>query len=119
MTKQYPIPESLIRTNEEQRGPEGTAWLAEIPDILAHCEKRWSLTIGRPFPNLSYNYAARATRNDGSNVVVKVCYPDKEYLTEAEALRAYAGRGAVLLLDSDPSRGAMMLEDIRPGTLLS
>ena len=118
MAERFPIPDELARTNREQRGPRGVEWLAELPAILAYCERRWSIVIGAPFPQLSFNYAAPAIRDDGSSVVVKVCFLDKEYATEVDALRVYAGRGAVRLLDFDMDRGVMLLEHIRPGTLL-
>ena len=38
--------------------------------------------------------------------------------TEAAALRAYAGRGAVQLIDADLESGALLLERLRPGTNL-
>src|SRR5207244_2102234 len=66
----------------------------------------------------SYNYAALASRDDGTTLVVKVCYPDKEFRTEVEALRLYAGQGAVQLLDFDLNEGVLLLEHIKPGTML-
>ena len=109
----------MAQTTIEVHGAIGAEWLRNLPSLLAECEQRWSLTIGPPFPNLSYNYAARATRQDGTTVVVKAGFPDREFKTEAEALRLYAGRGAVQLLDADVEKGALLLEHITPGTLLS
>jgi streptomycin 6-kinase len=90
-----------------------------LPALLAECEQRWSLNIGPPFPNLSYNYAASAIRQDGTPVVLKAGFPEREFKTEAEALRLYAGWGAVQLFDADVERGVLLLEHITPGTLLS
>jgi streptomycin 6-kinase len=89
-----------------------------LPAILAECERRWSLTIGPPFEGVWYNYVARARRTDGTLVVVKVCYPDNDFLAEAAALRLWGGTGAVQLLDVEPDQGAMLLEYITPGTML-
>jgi streptomycin 6-kinase len=119
MTDHSFLPEDFVRTNLEQRGTIGAAWLERLPAILADCERRWSLKIGPPFPQLSYNYAARASYPDGRTAVVKVCVPDREFQTETEALRLYAGQGSVELLDADLPSGVMLLEDVRPGTLLS
>lgn len=122
MPPPFIIPASLASTNLELNGAEGVEWLARLPTILASCERRWSLTIGPPFPQLSYNYAALARRRDGTTLVVKICFPDKELRlekTEAEALRLYAGRGAVQLLDADLDQGVLLLEHVSPGTMLS
>src|SRR5258708_6437468 len=88
-------------------GHAGRAWVERLPAIVIECQERWSLTIGAPFPNLSFNYAAPATRADGTAVVLKICYPNHYFITEAEALRLYNGRGAVRLLASDLASGVM------------
>ncbi len=118
----FHIPDSLIHTNTEQRGEPGVEWLQRLPSILSECERRWHLTLGSPFPQLSYNYAAPAGypqgAEDGSRLVVKVCFPGKEFRTEVDALGVYDGRGAVKLLDFDASLGVMLLEHLDPGTML-
>jgi streptomycin 6-kinase len=102
-----------------QHGEDGLAWLARLPDILTVCEQRWHLKIGVPFTNLSYHYAAPAVRNDGTYVVVKVFSPTGEFVLQTEALRLFAGRGSVRLLDDDPDNEVQLLERLEPGTLLS
>lgn len=119
MNRRFALPDSLIATNTSQRGDEGVEWLRKLPDVLAECERRWSLDMAPPFPQLSYNYAAPAMRQDGTSVVVKVCFPDKEFNTEVGALRIYDGAGAVQLLDYHVELGALLLEQIKPGTMLS
>lgn len=98
---------------------DGSAWLKRLPALIADCERRWSLTIQRPFDNLSYNYVAPALRDDGTPVVVKLGVPNPEQQTEIAALRLYDGRGIVRLLDADPALGAMLLERLTPGTPLA
>jgi streptomycin 6-kinase len=100
-------------------GAAGGAWLKRLPALIADCERRWSLTIQPPFANLSYNYVAPAVRDDGEPVVVKLGVPNPEQLTEIAALRLYAGRGIVRLLDADPALGVVLLERLTPGTPLS
>jgi streptomycin 6-kinase len=118
MPAPYIIPESLIRTTTEQRGPDGAEWLRRLPAILMECERRWALSVEPPFPQLSYNYAAPARRRDGTALVVKVGFSQEEFKTEAEALRIYAGNGAVQLLEFDPSLVVMLLEYLSPGRML-
>jgi streptomycin 6-kinase len=119
LIKRFAIPDGMAQTTIEVQGAAGVEWLRNLPSLLAECERRWSLAIGPPFPNLSYNYAAPAIRQDGTPVVLKAGFPDNEFKTEAEALRLYAGSGAVQLLDADVERGILLLEHITPGRLLS
>lgn len=118
MAAELTIPDNLISTHVQMRGEEGAEWVRKLPGLLAACERRWSLTVISPFPGLWYNYVALARRADGATVVLKVCFPDREFRTEVEALRLYEGRGAAQLLDFDLDWGALLLEHITPGTLL-
>ncbi len=118
MPKPFEIPSSLAQTNIEVHGAAGADWVKRLPLVASECERRWSLTLGPPFPRLSYNYAAPATCVDGSAAVVKIGFPDKEFVSGAEALKLYGGRGAVQLLDFDLEQGVLLLERLEPGTLL-
>ena len=119
MQPKYPFPESFVSTNIEERGQEGVDWLKRLPSILADCEQRWSIKLGPPFQALSYNYAAPAVRSDGSSLVLKVCVPDKDFISEVEALRLYSGVGAAQLYEHDIALGVMLLERLTPGVMLS
>jgi len=100
-------------------GTKGQAWLERLPQILAQCAARWQLTLGEPVSHLSINYLAYATTRDGEAVVLKVGVPHRELETEIEALQWYAGRGMVRCLDADLELGAMLLERLRPGRMLT
>lgn len=114
------IPEEFARAVRAFRGAEGDAWLRELPETIESCAARWSLEVGPPFLPLSYNYVATASRDDGEQFVLKLCFRgDAEAATEREALRLFGGRGAVRLIDSDEERAALLLERLEPGTQLS
>ena len=113
------FPPNFIATNTQERGAVGVEWMKRLPAILSDCERRWSIKIGLPFPGLSYNYVAPAVRADGTLLVVKICYPGREVTDEANALRVYAGAGAVDLMDFDADWGVILLEHITPGAMLS
>lgn len=112
------IPDMFARTMKALHEDEGVAWLERLPSILLACERRWHITIQRPFANLSFHYVARAIRADGTPVVVKACSPTDEFVRESEALRLFGGRGMVQLLASDADDEVMLLEYLHPGTPL-
>jgi len=99
-------------------GEEGMIWLSRLPDLLLACEQEWSLRVGAPLENLSYNYIAPAVRAEGSEVILKLGFPNLEVATEIAALRSYDGRGCVKLLAANHKLGALLLERIKPGTQL-
>ncbi len=113
------LPTRFVRTIHEVFPDRGPAWLEHLPGLIADFERRWSITVGPPFPNLSYNYVAPARRADGSQAVLKLGVPNPELLTEIEALWLCGGQGMVLLLEADPERGALLLERLVPGTPLA
>lgn len=115
----FAIPDDFSQAMVTLHGAEGVDWLNRLPEILATCEQQWSITIGAPFPNLSYHYVAQATRADGNLAVVKVCSPTGEFTQESEALRLFAGRGMAQLLEYSHDIEAMLLEALQPGTPLS
>ncbi len=113
------LTEQAIDTIKQTRGPSALAWLKRLPDILHTCEERWSLRIERTFPNLSYNFAASARQQVGTEVVLKVgMADDMEFRNESHALKIFDGRGAVRLLEFASDLGAMLLEQLDPGTAL-
>jgi streptomycin 6-kinase len=99
-------------------GAAGRAWVPRLPELIATYAERWRLTVGQPYA-LSYSYAAPAVRADGTPVVLKLRVPHPDGGHELAALRHYAGSGCARLLADDEAEGALLLEQLRPGTLLS
>jgi streptomycin 6-kinase len=112
------IPDTFARTTIELHAEAGAAWLNDLPALLDDYAQRWSLTILSPFAPLTYNYVAPAVRADGLRAVLKVGFPSHELHTEIAALRLYDGHGIARLLGADPGGGALLLEQLRPGTPL-
>ena len=108
------LPEAFLRHNGADR-----AWLDALPALLKDLGRRWSLTIGPPFPGIELNYVAPAERTGGVPCVLKVSRYVGETGNEIAALRLWDGEGAARLLEADPDAGALLLERLRPGTMLS
>jgi len=99
-------------------GPRGRDWLERLPMSIAECERRWSIVVEAPFPNLSYNWVAPARTSQGASVVLKLGLPCPELTSEIETLRAWAGHGAAHLIHADEDEGALVIERVLPGTSL-
>lgn len=112
------IPAEVVRMNLMANGEEGRAWLTALPGIVDELIIRWGLTVGPAFEGGCVGFVAPAERHNGQPVVLKVSFVDEETRHEADALSVWNGDGAVLVLEADPGRGALLLERAEPGTLL-
>lgn len=113
------IPDSYRKFMQDFFAEEGVAWVAALPGLIDNYAERWSLVeIGSPFA-LSYNYVAPVVRADGSEAVLKVSSPHGEHYGEIDALLLYNGEGVNRLLAVDREPGVMLLERLRPGTMLA
>lgn len=113
------IPEKYRQGIIDAFHEKGEPWLAALPATVDEFAQRWSLVeLGKPF-GLSYNYVIPVARADGSEAVLKVSVPDGEYRGEMAALALYNGEGCCRLLEADQERGVMLLERLRPGTMLA
>ncbi|WP_084509117.1 aminoglycoside phosphotransferase family protein [Nocardia pseudovaccinii] len=94
--------------------PAARAWLDGLPALAARFAERWGLRFeGAPM----YGYGGLvlpAVRSDGNRVVLKLGHLTPETRDEPVALTAWAGNGAVRLLDSDAEHGALLLERLDP-----
>lgn len=112
------IPKRLKETAERVHGEAGRQWFDALPTLLNECSARWSLKLGEPFEDLSYNLVLPGRMSDGTEIVLKSGIPSRELLTEAAALSLFDGVGAVRLLDHDVPRGILLLERVAPGRAL-
>jgi streptomycin 6-kinase len=113
------IPAPFARHVRDLLGEAGADWLRGLHGLISDLSDRWDIQVGAPF-DLSYNFVAEARRRDGTEAVIKLAPPweDGELVQEVHALRLYAGNGACRLLEADADLGALLLERLRPGTML-
>jgi streptomycin 6-kinase len=102
-----------------ETSPEGRDWLHQLPSNIDACLHRWALRLDRPYEQSYVSIVFPATTAEGSSAVLKIQFPHPESMHEAEALRRWGGRGAVQLLDSDPTLNALLIERCDPGDHLS
>jgi len=101
------------------RTEEGREWLSRLPSLVAELREGWSLRLGAPFHGGSCSWVAPAWSPDGRAMVLKISWPHREAVGEAEALRLWDGDGAVRLYRHDPERFALLLERCDPGVPLA
>src|SRR5690349_1652912 len=109
------LPENFVRIVSLNWKQEGVAWLDALPNLVREYEQRWSIQLQPPYQNLSYNFVAPSIRADGTTAVLKLGVPREWIETEIETLRLYEGRAA-RLYESDPTGGAMLIEQVAPGS---
>ena len=109
----------LARKLIDVYGDTGREWIAAFPETLERVRRRWDLTLGATFAYVGYAYVVRAELPGGTPVVLKLAPPDKEFVSEAAALRHYDGRGVCRLLDADDTIVALLLERLEPGETLA
>lgn len=103
------LPE-IVRTKALDVGAEG--WLRDLPKVVAHLEREWSMRVGRTLEGGHEAYVAEVTLADGGAAVLKLLIPHSPdgARHEITALRLINGDGCARLLRSDTHRGAMLLE---------
>jgi streptomycin 6-kinase len=97
-------------------------WLDRLPATISDLSRRWKLQVGEPFqPGGVTAWVAPAVTTAGQHLVIKLVWPHPEAAHEAEALRLWAGRGAVLLHAAEDLGHtlALLVERCNPGVPLS
>ncbi len=111
------LPDAFQRTIASVHGERGRAWLAKFDDLVVYCEHVYGLRVRRAY-ELTYNYVAAVTLPDGTEAALKLCVPNAESRSEEQAMRFFDGRGAARVLASEPERGILLMEQVRPGHTL-
>ncbi|WP_116246924.1 aminoglycoside phosphotransferase family protein [Nocardiopsis sp. FIRDI 009] len=101
------VPAALAESVTGLFGPE---WAAALPKLTARQCDRWGLRPDGPAMHGVVALALPVRRADGTPAVLKMQPVDEETAGEPVALRAWAGDGAVRLLEHDSGNGAMLLE---------
>ncbi|MCX4687973.1 aminoglycoside phosphotransferase family protein [Kitasatospora purpeofusca] len=112
---QITVPDRLARNVTAVRPEEADRWLAALPALVTAELARLRLTLDRVLdPGGSLALVAYVHRDDDlAPAVLKVSLRTPGTAHEAEALTAWAGRGAVLLLGTaapDPGTTVLLLE---------
>lgn len=113
------IPQELAASQQEYNGEKGSAFIAALPDLIADFLTRWDLKADGPPMHGVCALVLPVLRHDGTPAVLKLQLLDEESEGEPVALRAWAGDGAVRLLDHDAATGTMLLERLDSSRVLA
>lgn len=105
---------SLVQQKVSALGTQGEHWLADLPDVIAHLERQWSITVRQSLTGGSASYVAHARTVDGRDAILKIAIPGLDIAGEARTLASARGRGYVSLLAYDAQQHALLLEALGP-----
>ncbi|GAA1426739.1 aminoglycoside phosphotransferase family protein [Microlunatus lacustris] len=104
------VPAALAVSQRTYFGAAGDRWVAALPELAATWLERWSLVPDGPAASGAVALVLPVRRADGTPAALKLQPVDDETVGEAAALRLWAGRGAVALLEHDASSGTLLLQ---------
>ena len=94
------------------------SWLEELPARLFALWERWSLELDSVIPKGSMSVVIRCRTRPGQRAVLKIS-PDRERVAkEIAGLAHWSTTHVPTVLRTDPSMGALLMEEIEPGTPL-
>ncbi|MGW6497788.1 aminoglycoside phosphotransferase family protein [Nonomuraea angiospora] len=113
------VPAALTESHVKYDGEAGRAWSAGLPALAERYLEEWALRLdGEPRHGV-VSLVLPVLREDGTKAALKLQPVTDENATEAPGLRTWAGDASVLLLDSDPGTGTLLLERLEADRSLS
>jgi len=113
------VPARFAARTVEREGAAGQAWVDQLPELVGRLLREWDLTLLGPPVSGTVGLVWEVRDQDGAARMLKVGWRDAETRDEAEALRRWAGRGAVRLVAASDGAGALLLERLDAGTSLT
>ncbi len=110
MTRVIEVPEPFVREISERENEPGRVWLDALPGLVDKALANWALTPSGPTMHGAVGVVVPVLRADGTAAVLKISFPHPGNVAEPKALAAWAGCGAVRLLEHDAQAFAMVLE---------
>ena len=94
------------------------SWLEELPSRLLVLRARWGLELGRVLPKGSMSVVIGCRTARGQRAILKIC-PDRERVAkEIAGLAHWSTPHVPTVLQTEPSMGALLMEEIEPGIAL-
>ncbi|MER5998096.1 aminoglycoside phosphotransferase family protein [Nonomuraea angiospora] len=113
------VPAALTESHVKYDGEAGRAWSAGLPALAERYLEEWALRLDGESRHGVVSLVLPVVREDGTKAALKLQPVNDENATEAPGLRTWAGDASVLLLDSDPGTGTLLLERLEADRSLS
>jgi streptomycin 6-kinase len=104
----------LVRRFGDGVGP----WMDELPDRLLLLSERWNLEYDSVLPRGSMSVVLLCRTAQGQRAILKICPDLQRVAFEIAALTHWSTPHAPTVLQLDSSIGALLMEEIQPGTPL-
>ncbi|GAU70056.1 putative phosphotransferase [Streptomyces sp. NBRC 110611] len=112
-------PQRLVSSLSGDPDSPARQWLRALPALVQQLLDTWELTLERVHaPGGRSSLLALVQQRDGTPAALKLPVPTRLPAHEGAALAAWDGRGAVRLLRSDDTSGALLLERLRSAVSL-
>ncbi|MEU1401363.1 aminoglycoside phosphotransferase family protein [Streptomyces sp. NPDC005728] len=113
------VPGELAASQEKFNGAAGRAFVADLPRRAEEFLGRWELRVDGPAMFGVTALVLPVVRTDASPAALKLQLLDEESAGEPVALRAWAGDGAVRLLEHDGPTCTLLLERLDESRMLT
>ncbi|MFF2752927.1 aminoglycoside phosphotransferase family protein [Psychrobacillus sp. NPDC058041] len=100
-------------------GEVGKEWLGTLETLVDTYLEKWNLQSEGAVENLSYNYVLKVVEENGKKGILKLGIANYDFENEIRTLLTYNGKGCVKIIKEDSKNGAMLLEHLQPGTMLT
>lgn len=112
------VPEVFAFEQIQQRGSDGSRWVKNLPRLVHEFCGRWGLELSEQPARYGAHALVLLCVQGSEARALKLGWDPAATATEATALRAWGGVGAVRLIDSGPDDGVMLLEGLDPSRSL-
>jgi streptomycin 6-kinase len=94
-------------------------WFDRLPASLSDLERTWAISLREPIPRGTVSVVFRCRTSDGGAAVLKISPDHPRIGLEARALAEWQGIPTPRVIRFDPAAGALLIQEIQPGTPLA